>query len=101
MNASNSLPALVALLHEDHPDAPAQLTREERADAARVARRLGLSEASPDRIEEDLRRIVPNEDRAFFAGALALHGRTRCTATSLRAGHAASRVCVQNSSKKA
>lgn len=48
---------------------------------ARVAPRLGLTKQSdPDRIEQDLMRLVPREDWTFFGPAMVLHGRYTCTA---------------------
>jgi endonuclease-3 len=47
--------------------------------AARVSRRLGLTEQDkPERIEEDLLGMVPKDDWIFFGNALVLHGRHVC-----------------------
>ena len=47
----------------------------------RLARRLGLSRAEdPDRVEEDLMRLFPEEDWVFLHHALILHGRRVCAA---------------------
>jgi uracil-DNA glycosylase len=48
---------------------------------ARVSQRMGLSERpKPERIEQDLMRIIPQEEWAHFGPALVLHGRYTCTA---------------------
>ncbi len=47
----------------------------------RLAHRLGLSEeTSPDRIEQDLMRLVPKDRWTLFSHQLILHGRQVCTA---------------------
>ena len=51
--------------------------------AARVSRRLGLTEQEkPERIEEDLLGMVPKDDWIFFGNALVLHGRYVCKSQS-------------------
>jgi endonuclease-3 len=51
----------------------------------RVARRLGLTEEQdPVRVEHDLNRLVPPEERGAFSLRLILHGRSICTARSPR-----------------
>jgi endonuclease-3 len=48
---------------------------------ARLAGRLGLTaETAPDKIEADLRRLVPREDWTLAAHLLIWHGRRRCGA---------------------
>jgi len=48
---------------------------------ARLSRRLGLTAAAtPERIEEDLRRLLPREDWTLAAHLLIWHGRRRCGA---------------------
>lgn len=48
---------------------------------ARVSQRLGLTDRDqPDRIEEDLMAVVPEDEWTFFGPALVLHGRYVCTA---------------------
>ena len=48
---------------------------------ARVSQRLGLSERpKPERIEQDLMRIIPQDEWIHFGPALVLHGRYTCTA---------------------
>lgn len=48
---------------------------------SRLAPILGLSTCTkPEDIEEDLMRIVPQEDWTFFGPAMVLHGRYTCTA---------------------
>jgi endonuclease-3 len=48
---------------------------------ARVSQRLGLSKhEKPEDIEEDLMRLVPQEQWTFFGPATVLHGRYTCTA---------------------
>ena len=47
----------------------------------RVSNRLGLTEEKdPEKIEQDLLRVVPEEDRTVFSHLLILHGRRRCKA---------------------
>ncbi|MEZ4607479.1 MAG: endonuclease III [Deinococcales bacterium] len=47
----------------------------------RLARRLGLSEAThPDKVEKDLEALFPQEQWIFSHHALILHGRRVCTA---------------------
>lgn len=48
---------------------------------ARVSQRMGLSrESKPERIEEDLMRLVPKDEWVFFGPAMVLHGRYTCMA---------------------
>jgi len=48
---------------------------------ARVSQRLGLSERpKPERIEQDLMRLIPQDEWIHFGPALVLHGRYTCTA---------------------
>jgi uracil-DNA glycosylase len=48
---------------------------------ARVSQRLGLSERpKPERIEQDLMRLVPKDEWVHFGPAMVLHGRYTCTA---------------------
>ncbi len=48
---------------------------------ARVSQRLGLTKHDkPEAIEEDLMRLVPQEQWTFFGPATVLHGRYTCTA---------------------
>lgn len=45
----------------------------------RLSNRLGLSsEENPEKIEQDLLKIVPEEDRTIFSHLLILHGRRVC-----------------------
>jgi uracil-DNA glycosylase len=54
---------------------------------ARVSRRLGLSrQEDPDRIEQDLMRVVGQAEWTFFGPAMVLHGRYTCTARAPRCG---------------
>jgi endonuclease-3 len=47
----------------------------------RVSRRLGLTEEDdPEKIERDLLRVVPEEDRTIFSHLLIFHGRRVCKA---------------------
>jgi endonuclease-3 len=47
----------------------------------RVSTRLGLTEESdPEKIEQDLLRMVPEEDRTIFSHLLIFHGRRVCKA---------------------
>ena len=47
----------------------------------RVSNRLGLTEEKdPEKIEQVLLRVVPEEDRTVFSHLLILHGRRRCKA---------------------
>jgi endonuclease III len=48
---------------------------------ARLSGRLGLSrESAPEKIEQDLMRLVPREQWALFSHLLIWHGRRRCYA---------------------
>jgi endonuclease-3 len=48
---------------------------------ARVSQRIGLSkEEKPEDIEQDLMRLVPQDQWTFFGPATVLHGRYTCTA---------------------
>ncbi|MCP3143157.1 endonuclease III [Pyxidicoccus xibeiensis] len=48
---------------------------------ARVSQRMGLTKHDkPDVIEEDLMKLVPQEQWTFFGPATVLHGRYTCTA---------------------
>lgn len=48
---------------------------------ARLSFRLGLtSQASPEKIENDLMQLVPQNDRRLFSHLLIWHGRRRCFA---------------------
>jgi endonuclease-3 len=48
---------------------------------ARVSQRLGLSKGEkPEDIEQDLMRLVPQDQWTFFGPATVLHGRYTCTA---------------------
>ncbi len=47
----------------------------------RVSNRLGFTEnQNPEKIEQDLLRIVPEEERTLFSHLLIFHGRRRCKA---------------------
>ena len=47
----------------------------------RLSARLGLTrESAPEKIEEDLLRLVPREEWTNFSHWLIWHGRRRCTA---------------------
>ena len=49
--------------------------------AKRLAKRMGFTkEEDPYKVELDLAKIVPKEDRAFFCHQLVFHGRAVCTA---------------------
>jgi endonuclease-3 len=48
---------------------------------ARLANRLGwTNQSDPVKIEKDLERILPNEDRTFTCHAVIWHGRRICKA---------------------
>ena len=48
---------------------------------ARLSNRLGLTrETTPEKIEEDLQRLVPQEQWCLFSHLLIWHGRRRCLA---------------------
>ena len=48
---------------------------------SRLTQRLGLTrETTPEKIEQDLMRIIPREQWALFSHWLIWHGRRRCTA---------------------
>src|SRR5262245_20179015 len=50
---------------------------------ARVSQRLGLTtQDKPERIEEDLMKLVPKDEWIAFGPAMVLHGRYTCTAKS-------------------
>lgn len=50
---------------------------------ARLSERLDLSrEATPEKIEQDLMKLVPQNDWCFFSHLLIWHGRRRCSARS-------------------
>lgn len=52
---------------------------------ARVSQRLGLTKHDkPDVIEQDLMKLVPQEQWTFFGPATVLHGRYTCTAKKPR-----------------
>ncbi|MFT3776613.1 MAG: uracil-DNA glycosylase [Minicystis sp.] len=54
---------------------------------ARVSKRMGLTrEEDPDRIEQDLMKLVPEREWTFFGPAMVLHGRYTCTAKSPACG---------------
>ena len=54
---------------------------------ARVGRRLGLTdEEKPERIEQDLMRLVPRDEWIRFGPAAVLHGRYTCTARAPTCG---------------
>ncbi len=47
----------------------------------RVSQRIGLSaQKNPDKTEQDLMKIVPQDEWVFFGPAMVLHGRYTCTA---------------------
>lgn len=47
----------------------------------RITRRLGLSaEKTPEKIEQDLMRLLPKREWIFYGEAIILHGRATCTA---------------------
>lgn len=49
----------------------------------RVSKRMGLSaQKSPEKIEKDLMKLVPQEEWTFWGPAFVLHGRYTCTASS-------------------
>ncbi len=53
----------------------------------RVSQRLGLSaQTRPEKIEQDLMRLVPQEEWVQFGPALVLHGRYTCTAHKPKCG---------------
>jgi endonuclease III len=48
---------------------------------ARLSNRLGLTrQTTPEKIEEDLRKLVPQDQWCFFSHLLIWHGRRRCLA---------------------
>jgi endonuclease-3 len=54
---------------------------------ARVSRRMGLSaQTKPEKIEQDLMRLVPQEEWVQFGPAMVLHGRYVCTSAHPRCG---------------
>ncbi len=58
----------------------------------RVVQRLQLSDKkTPEKIEQDLMALVPQEEWTWFSNALILHGRHTCTARNPKCGE-----CVLN-----
>jgi endonuclease III len=54
---------------------------------ARVSQRMGLSkQKNPDKIEQDLMKLVPEAEWTFFGPAVVLHGRYTCTAKNPNCG---------------
>jgi endonuclease III len=54
---------------------------------ARLAQRLGLTrEEKPEKIEQEMMKLVPREDWAMFSHWLIWHGRRRCFARSPQCG---------------
>ncbi len=62
---------------------------------ARVSRRMGLTdEENPERIEEDLMKLVPQSRWTFFGPAMVLLGRYVCTSKEAKCGECVmSEVC--------
>jgi uracil-DNA glycosylase len=59
---------------------------------ARVSKRLGLTvNDKPERIEEDLMELLPQEEWIEFGNGMVLHGRYTCTASKPQCG-----VCMFN-----
>jgi endonuclease-3 len=49
----------------------------------RVSQRMGLSkQKSPEKIEKELMKLVPQKEWTFFGPAMVLHGRYTCTASN-------------------
>ena len=49
----------------------------------RLSKRIGLTENStPEKIEKDLQKLIPQEEQSDFCHRLVLHGRAVCTARS-------------------
>ena len=66
----------------------------------RVARRLGLSQAStPEGVEKDLEARIPEEKRATAHHWLLLHGRYVCTARAPKCGECSLREWCENFQK--
>ena len=66
----------------------------------RVARRLGLSQAStPEGVEKDLEERIPEEKRATAHHWLLLHGRYVCTARAPKCGECSLREWCENFQK--
>ena len=66
----------------------------------RVARRLGLSQAStPEGVEKDLEKRIPEEKRATAHHWLLLHGRYVCTARAPKCGECSLREWCENFQK--
>jgi endonuclease-3 len=64
----------------------------------RVSQRIGLSaQKNPDKTEQDLMNIVPQDEWIFFGPAMVLHGRYTCTAKSPKCSECVvASVCEQN-----
>jgi endonuclease III len=65
---------------------------------ARVSPRLGLSpQKNADKIEQDLMKLVPQDDWTFFGPAVVLHGRYTCIASNPKCSECIlENVCAQN-----
>ena len=61
---------------------------------ARLSRRLGLTkETDPEKIEQQLMKLVPREQWTLFSHWLIWHGRRRCYARNPDCGHCEIREC--------
>jgi endonuclease-3 len=55
---------------------------------ARLSRRLGLTrQANPEKVEQDLVKLVPREQWTLFSHWLIWHGRRRCSARKPDCAH--------------
>jgi endonuclease III len=65
---------------------------------SRVSKRLGLTrQEKPDKIEQDLMKLVPEKDWTHFGPALVLHGRYTCTASNPKCSECIlEKVCEKN-----
>ena len=64
----------------------------------RIAGRLGLTATKvPEKVERDLRELLPPEESNNFCHRLVLHGRAVCTARSAKCGQ----CCMQEFCPKA
>ena len=68
----------------------------------RLSKRLGLTENStPEKIEQDLKKLIPPEEQLDFCHRLVAHGRAVCIARSPKCDACAlSGICKENKTKR-
>lgn len=64
----------------------------------RITRRLGMTdETEPEKIEKDLRKILPPEESGEFCHRIVLHGRKVCTARKAKCSECVlDKICPKN-----